>query len=356
MNMERYGWDAFFENNFKSYSDQGFFPARVCVEHKHLYSIYTNFGELLGEVSGKLRFNALNDQDFPAVGDWVAVDARPKEGKATIHGILSRKTKFSRKVAGGETREQVIATNFDYVFIVNSLNRDFNIRRIERYLIMAWESGATPVVILSKSDLCDDILEKVREVEAVAIGVPIHVISSLQGKGIEELNQYFGEGRTVAVLGSSGVGKSTLINSLAGEQILEVQAIREEDDKGRHTTTHRQLVLLPSGGMIIDTPGMREFQLWEGAEGFHETFEDIEKIALSCRFKDCRHRSEPGCAINAVISNGTLSIERMESYIKLQKEMRYLEIKQSQLGMIEQKKMKKRGKQGQLAVIKQKTL
>jgi ribosome biogenesis GTPase / thiamine phosphate phosphatase len=340
--LEKYGWNDFFKKSFEPYQLKGFSVGRVFVEHTHLYRLYTEFGELLGEVSGKLRHETSEYKDFPSVGDWVVITPRPQEGTATIHSILPRKSKFSRKIAGTLTQEQVIAANIDTLFIVMSLNYDFNLRRLERYLIMAWESGASPVIILNKADLCDDVEEKISQVEAIAFGIPVHAISSVTKQGFDDLNSYFSEGVTVALSGSSGVGKSTIINQLAGEDIQVVKEIRDDDSKGRHTTTHRELILLKQDGLIIDTPGMREFQLWDANEGAQETFTDIESLSKHCRFNDCRHKNEPGCAVKEAINTGTLSFERYENYLKLQKELKYIEEKQNQLLRLIQKNERRR--------------
>lgn len=307
-----------------------------------MYKLGTEVGEVIGEISGKYRFEILEQEQYPAVGDWVVISLRAEEKRATIHKILPRKSKFSRKVAGIETREQIVASNVDTVFLVNALNNDFNIRRIERYLIMAWESGAEPIIVLSKADLCEDLDEKIMETEMTAVGVPIHVISTVDGRGLEELKQYTKPGKTIALLGSSGVGKSTLVNYLAGEELQKTKEVREYDDRGRHTSTSREMFVLDSGAIMIDTPGMREMQLWGGSEGISEAFEDVEEIASQCRFADCKHKKEPGCAVKQAIEEGRLSEERFESYIKLQKEICIAERKQA---VIERTKGKKKSKE-----------
>lgn len=342
MNLEQLGWKPFFSEQFHTLSSEGFIPGRVALEHKHIYRVYTGHGELLAEVSGKLRHAAFSREDYPAVGDWVVLQGRLDEGKATIHGILDRSSKFSRKVAGNKIEEQIVAANVDTVFLVNALNQDFNIRRMERYLVMAWESGANPVIILSKADLCDDVEDKVAQVESIGMGVPVHVISSLQNEGVDELACYLGTGQTVALLGSSGAGKSTLTNTLYGREIQKVKEVREGDDRGKHTTTHRELVILPNGGLLIDTPGMRELQLWESQDGLQESFEDIEQLSLQCSFRDCKHVKEPGCAVKGAIQAGTLSSDRFDSFLKLQKELAFLERKTDKQAMLaEREKMKK---------------
>ncbi|WP_132945958.1 ribosome small subunit-dependent GTPase A [Tumebacillus sp. BK434] len=318
------GFKPFFQESFAAYDGQGDTIGRIALEHKHLYRVYTENGDLLADVSGKFRFQTNGREDFPAVGDFVVMSVRPEEGKATIHAVLPRKSKFSRKIAGNTTEEQIVASNVDTVFLVNALNNDFNVRRIERYLIMAWESGANPVIILSKADLCDDVEEKVAQVESVAIGVPIHVTSSVMNEGIEELLPYVGEGQTVALLGSSGVGKSTLTNRLVGRDVQLVQEVREGDDRGKHTTTHREMIALPQGGLLIDTPGMRELQLWEADEGFSDSFADVMELAESCRFGDCGHNSEPGCAVKAALHDGSLDKGRYNNFVKMQRELAYL--------------------------------
>ncbi|MDR7074601.1 ribosome small subunit-dependent GTPase A [Fictibacillus barbaricus] len=342
MNLKSLGYNQTFEESFKEYENQSLIPGRISIEHKGLYRVLTESGELLGEITGKIRFNAEGRQDFPAVGDWVAVQAIPSEGKAYIHGILPRKSKFSRKAAGVTTDEQIVATNVDTVFLVNALNQDFNLRRLERYLLMAWESGAAPVIVLSKADLCEDIQTIMDEVESIAFGVPVFAVSSETGMGLDALSDFIKEGQTVALLGSSGVGKSTLANKLFGSEVLKTNEIREEDGKGKHTTTHRELLVLESGGILIDTPGMRELQLWEGDSSLSQSFQDVESLAQECRFRDCTHNNEPGCAVQSAIDTGDLDEDRYNSYLKLQREMAYFARKEDQkLALAERAKWKK---------------
>ena len=300
-------------------------PGRVAVEHKRGYRLYTELGELAAEVSGKFRHRAAGRADFPVVGDWVALRPRPDERRATIEGVLPRKSHFSRKVAGSTTEEQIVTANVDTVFLVAGLDGDFNPRRIERYLVLAWESGAEPVVVLNKADAREDVAGALEEVRSVAPGVPVHAISCLRNEGLESLAPYLVRGRTVALLGSSGVGKSTLVNRLVGEEILRTREVRRADQRGRHTTTWRELIVLPRGGVLMDTPGMRELQLWDAAEGAEESFDDVESLAARCHFPDCRHETEPRCAVRAAIAEGTLSPARLDNYRKIQQELAFLE-------------------------------
>ena len=337
LNLIQLGWNQYYEEAFKPYQNKEYTVGRIALEHKGMYRIYSEDGHLLAEVSGKMRHEAKESSDFPAVGDWVVITPRKEEQKATIHAVLPRKSKFSRKKAGITTEEQIIACNIDTVFLVNALNTDFNTRRIERYLLLAWESGANPVIILSKSDLCEDIERKIAEVEKVALGIPIYPISAEQNVGLDQITPYIQEGKTVAFLGSSGAGKSTLTNALYGDTIQVVNSIRENDDKGRHTTTHRELVILRNGGMIIDTPGMRELQLWEADEGISQSFSDVEELTAQCKFTDCQHKSEPGCAVQEALSKRALSEERFTNYLKLQRELAYLSRKENQRAALAEK-------------------
>ncbi len=325
------GWDKYFEEQFAPWSQDGLVPGRVAVQHRGAYGVYT--GQVQGsdplpaEVAGRLRHAALGPRDLPAVGDWVVLRLKPGAGCAVIDAVLPRRTAFSRNAASDQhrlTEEQVVAANVDVVFIVSALSGELNPRRLERYLVLAWDSGARPAVVLTKADLCDEIPERAAEVGQVALGVPVHVVSNVTGEGLDELRPYFAGNRTVAALGSSGVGKSTLINRLAGRELQEVGDVRR-DGRGRHTTTRRELLLVPGGGLFLDTPGMRELQLWEAGAGVGEAFEDVVGLAAECRFRDCRHRTEPGCAVRAALERGALDPARLESWRKLQRELDHLE-------------------------------
>lgn len=337
MNLELLGWGSFFSKNFSSQFQDGYTVGRVAVEQKNTYILYTELGELSAEVSGKMRHQAFGRQDFPAVGDWVSISRIEGESRAIIQNILPRKSKFSRKTVGAVTDEQIVATNIDTVFLVSGLDKDFNKRRIERYLILVWESGANPVIVLNKADLCDEVKQRQAEVEAIASGVPIIVLSAVEKKGLDGLIPYLGQGQTVALIGSSGVGKSTITNQLVGQDIQSVQSVRLGDNRGRHTTTHRELIILPSGGLLIDTPGMREVQMWAGFDGLQETFADIETLATVCRFRNCKHEKEPGCAVQQALLDGTLDEERLRNYQKLQQELDYLSRKQNQKAYLAEK-------------------
>lgn len=327
--LSKLGWESYWQKEWTKLNLPERVPARVIAEHRGKYVVAMQGGDLLAEIVGRLRHRAQGRADLPAVGDWVAIEARLDEGRATIHAVLPRRSRFARKEAGRRTDEQVIAANVDTVFVVTSLNQDLNPRRVERYLAQVWESGATPVVVLNKADLCDpaQAAALAAEVEAAAIGVPLLPVSAATGAGFDELAPFLAPGHTIALLGSSGVGKSTIINRLLGRDAQAVRDIRGGDDRGRHTTTVRQLFALPGGALMIDTPGMRELQLWGEGAGLDRTFGDLDELARACRFPDCGHQSEPGCAIQAALADGALDAERLESWRKLQRELAFLERK-----------------------------
>lgn len=310
--------------------------ARVTAVHKQHYSLITEQGECLARLKAGIYFNNCTEE-FPTTGDFVQIQYN-EGGESLIIRTLPRKSKFARNDLSGHTanfakaiKEQTVAANFDYVFIMQSLNHDFNPRRIERYLALSWQSGAIPVVILTKADLITETSEYLAAVNQIAIGVAVHAVSARTGYGIDGLSQYLTKGNTIVFLGSSGVGKSSLVNKLAGKEMMTVGDIREDDSKGKHTTSHRQLILLSSGVMVIDTPGMRELGMWEASEGIREGFSDVERYLGHCKFSDCGHASEPGCAVRAAIHNGELPQERWDSYLALQREAAFVEDKAAYL-------------------------
>ena len=337
MNLEDLGWNDFFAAAFAPYAGQGLVPARI-VAQKGLYQVSTGDAECFADLAGKLRHELKGSgASYPAVGDWVALRPPTGEGRALIHAVLPRKSKFSRKAAGHRTEEQVVAANVDTLFLVSGLDGDFNPRRIERYLTAAWDSGARPIVVLNKLDCCDNPDGCLLAAESVAMGVPVHRLSALTGENCDELHAYLGRGQTVSLLGSSGVGKSTLINRLLGREVQLTGEVRASDDRGRHITTHRELFVAPTGGLLIDTPGLREIQLWEGDQGIESAFADIEELAESCRFGDCRHQGEPGCAVEEAARTGELPAGRLESYRKLQRELRQVHLRQNEMARLREK-------------------
>lgn len=335
--MEHLGWTEDTARAFGPYAHSGLVPARVAVEHRDAYVLYSAQGEMWAEISGSLRHEATGRADLPAVGDWVAVMPRPGEKRATIRAVLERRSSFARKEAGFEVEQQVLAANMDVVFLVAGLDGNLNTRRLERYLVLAWGSGASPIIVLNKADLCPDVPSAVAEVEGAAPGVPTLVVSAVDGRGIDELRAYLLPHRTGVLLGSSGVGKSTLMNQIHGRALQKVERVRE-DGKGRHTTTHRELFAIPGGGLLIDTPGMRELQLWDEHEGLEETFDDVTALAQECRFSDCSHEVEPGCAVAMAVKQGRLERDRLDSYHKLVRELRFLERKRDQRAAIVEKR------------------
>lgn len=327
--------------------------ARVSAQHRAIYRVITENGEMQAEVSGKLSYAASVAADYPVVGDWVLVDREDdSSGSAIIHVILNRKSCFERKAAGTGYERQVIAANIDTVFICMSLNKDYNLRRAERYLSIAWDSGAVPVFVLTKADLSEDTEAKLAELQSIAFGVDVVVTSSMSDDGYSGIIKYLEKGKTIAFIGSSGVGKSTLINRLMGAEVLPTREIREDDSHGRHATTHRQLLALPGGGVVIDTPGMREIQI-AGAD-LSKSFADVEEYAQDCYFRDCRHESEPKCAVRKAIEDGLLPLKRFENYKKLQNEMVFVERK-STMTAAQSEKQKIIGMMGSLDARKQLT-
>jgi len=320
--LHKLGWDDGWEAAFAEHRAAGLVPARVAIQHRGAYDLIAEAGELRASATTRL----FKSDDLPAVGDWVGFDPASTQ----VEAVLDRRTSISRKEVWHAAREQVLAANIDVAFLVQALPFDFNVRRLERYLAMAWESGAQPIVLLTKTDLVDDVAPYLDEVEAVTLGsCPTLAVSAKTGTGLEELRPWIEPNRTAVLLGSSGVGKSTIVNALVGEELLATKEVREDDHAGRHTTTHRELIILEAGGVILDTPGIRELQLWDA--DLEQTFSDVEEIAANCRFSDCNHDQEPGCAIRAALADGSLSAERWQSYVKLERELMAIEARRNHL-------------------------
>jgi ribosome biogenesis GTPase len=318
------GWDAYFEALWGEGAQDGCVPARVVSQQRGLWRVVGDFEECWAEPSGKFRKESEAGGDWPAVGDWVSVELRAEKQNALIQHVLTRRSRFVRKVAGKQIAEQVIVANIDVALVVAALDGDFNVRRVERYLAQCWESGARPAIVLNKADACANSAELAGEIEGIAMGAPVFLVSAKTGEGLEALEGSFKKGQTIVLLGSSGVGKSTLVNRLLQEDRQTTHAVRESDSRGRHTTTSRELFVMPGGAMIIDTPGLRELQLWNATEGLTQTFADVDELAAQCRFTDCQHQKEPGCAVQAALASGILDVDRLESWRKLQREQEFL--------------------------------
>ncbi|WP_010289501.1 ribosome small subunit-dependent GTPase A [Kurthia massiliensis] len=343
MTLQTLGFSTFFEQQLQQTTWR---PARITEQHKHMYRVCGEDFEWLATVSGSYAFHTHHAIDYPAIGDWVLVEQMPGEEKCAIHQLLTRKSVFTRKAAGREIEQQVVAANIDIILLAMSLNEDFNVRRLERYVVAAWESGAVPMIVLTKADMCDDIPFYMQQLTDVAMGIDCIVTSAITGEGIETLRQHVSTGKTAAIIGSSGAGKSSLTNALLGEETMKVADIRADDAKGRHTTTHRALIQLPNGACFIDTPGMRELHIWTEQESLNTGFDDIETFAASCRFRDCTHHQEPGCAVRQAIENGQLEAARLRNYVKLQKEVAFIERKtKAQEQLAAKRRLKKISKQ-----------
>jgi ribosome biogenesis GTPase len=315
------GWDQYFEARFREHAEAGLAPARVAAVQRGSYRVWLAEGDCDADLSGRIRHEADSPGDLPAVGDWVA--CRTRDDGATIHALLPRRGAFTRKVAGARAEEQVVAANVDTVFVVVGLDGDFNPRRVERYLALAREGGASPVVVLNKADLCPNLDAAVRDARAVAGASPVVTLAAAVGD-VAPLEAWLRPRETAALLGSSGVGKSTITNALLGGERQKIGGVRARDKRGKHKTTHRELFLLPSGALLVDTPGMRELQLWGDEDSLDAVFDDVEAIARECRFTDCRHEGEPGCAVEAALDDGSLDARRLDSYRQLERELAHL--------------------------------
>ena len=339
MGLTKLGWNAERDQQFAPYLAKGFIPARVAVEDKHFYRVWTADAELSTQVTGKTLHEARSDKTkLPKVGDWVAVKLVPNETKVMIQAILPRRTRLSRKMTGRDTAEQILATNIDTVFLVTAADATFNASRLERMLVMAHDSGARPVVVLNKIDLCDDLDAKLAEAARVAGDALVLAACALTGRGVKKLGSLIKPGDTVVFIGTSGVGKSSLINQLYGEDIQATVEVRANDAKGRHTTSWREMIFLPQGGVVIDTPGMREFHIWVAGEGAKETFPEIDALAQGCHFRDCTHTKEKSCAVLAALAAGTIPRERYDSFVKLQLEISYLREAEKRAGWQDRRK------------------
>ncbi len=333
MDLAKLGWSAARDAQFAPYLAKGFIPARIAVEDKHFYRVWTVAAEITAQVTGKFIHETRRDHaKLPKVGDWVAIKLLPNEEKAAIQAVLPRTTQITRKTSGRNTSAQILATNIETVFLVTATDPTFNAARLERMLVMGHESGARPVVILNKIDLCADLEAKLAEATAAAGDALVLAVCALTGRGLKKLAALIKPGDTVAFIGTSGVGKSSLINQLYGEDLMPTIEVREQDSKGRHTTSWREMIFLPKGGVVIDTPGMREFHLWGASEGSKETFPEIEALAAGCHFRDCTHTQEKECAVRAAVAAGKISAARYGSFLKIQREIIHLREAEKQAG------------------------
>lgn len=357
MNLKKLGFDDFFIAHFNNYKNKGYIPARVISQQKNNYLVCYENGTVNAKISGKFLYTASVKKNFPTVGDWVVIKLSGNDTQVIIHAVLPRKTAFARKVAisggrklkdgiivGGSTEEQVVASNIDIVFIVSGLDENFNLQRIERYITLTYNSGAIPIIILNKMDCCKNVDEYIGKVREIAFGIEIHTVSVLKNIGMDVFNQYLLPGKTVVFLGSSGVGKSTILNYLIGEERQKTNAVSEVNNKGRHTTSSSQLIMHTTGGMLIDTPGLREVQLWGEQNALNQNFDDIISIIAKCKYRDCKHDKEPGCAIKSAFEEGRISYERFYSYIKQAEELERLSgrIKETEIYLSGKAKLKAR--------------
>ena len=337
MSLDAYGWDERFQQSFDALEREDCYPARIFRAHADFFRVHGHDFECEAKLSGRIRHDAASAEELPTVGDWVAVSRADLE-MGRIEACLERRSALRRKVAGRRTEAQVVAANVNRVLIVMAMDGDFNLRRLERYLTAVRESGAEPAIVLNKQDLCDDVTAKVELTTAVAVDVPLVTTSCKVEGGVDPLLELLPAQETAVLVGSSGVGKSTLINRLLGEARQATGAVREGDDRGRHTTTHRELFVVPNGALLIDSPGIRELQLWADTSSLQEAFDDVDALAVECRFRDCRHEREAGCAVIAASEDGRLDPARLESYRELQKELQYLELRQSESAQRVQRK------------------